>query len=284
MTSDKFDYITYTSFTDPGLIRPQNEDSLAALPADGCFLVSDGMGGGSAGEIASRIVAERVADAVVDSARNSPGNRKYAIHQAVIRANREILNYARARDYAQMGSTLVLWLADSWDPRRAWLCHVGDSRVYRMRGGSLAALTRDHTIGAEIAARTADASYAEHSASAISHILTRSIGVTDKVVPEWDPTDVVPGDLFLICSDGVSTMLTDAEIAEILAGENGAPDATAAVLAERVRQAGAHDNFTFIILRIAGKLPKAAPRSDDEKKENAAMLETAEKDREIYRK
>ena len=275
MSTEKFAYITSTAFSDPGLVREQNEDSYASLPADGCFLVSDGMGGGAAGEIASQIVEERVADAVAGTADDSPGSRKYAVQQAIHGANRRIWDYARARDYVQMGATLVLFLADSWDPRRAWLCHVGDSRIYRLRGGAAEPLTRDHTVGAELAAKTADASFAEHTASAISHILTRSVGVAGKVLPEWNAIDVAPGDLYLVCSDGVSTMLTDREIGAILAGDEQI-GRIAAMLSDRVRRAGAHDNYTFILLRIADELPEPETHSAEEEDESAYLLKISE--------
>jgi len=268
MTREKFSHIAFAEFTDCGLVRPQNEDSFASLPADGCFLVSDGMGGGEAGEVASRIVAERLAAAVSGTAADSPGRRKFAVQQAIHGANREIRDYARAQGYAQMGATLALWLADAWNQRRAWLCHVGDSRIYRLRDGVLEVLTRDHTLGAELAARTANAAFAEHSVSSLSHILTRSIGVAGRVLPEWGTADVRRGDLFMVCSDGVPTMLSDAGIGGILAGAERDLAAAAAQLADRVRLAGARDNYTFILFRIAAEPPEPEVHSEEEQAED----------------
>ena len=148
--TDRFNHIESFAFSDPGLVRRDNEDVCACLSRDGCFFVSDGMGGAAAGEVASQIVEEYISDAAADTAEDSPGSRKYTIQQALHRANRTIREYARAHSYAQMGATLALLLADSWDPAKAWLCHVGDSRVYVLRNGEFRQLTRDHTVGAEL--------------------------------------------------------------------------------------------------------------------------------------
>lgn len=270
----KFSYIEAAAFTDPGLVREENEDAFACLGAEGCFLVSDGMGGGSAGEIASQIVEESVSDAMVDSGDDSPGGRKYAVQQALHRANQTIQEYARAHSYAQMGATLVLFLADSWDPSRAWLCHVGDSRIYLLREGELSLLTRDHTLGTELEGKKRTV-FTDHTKSPLSHILTRSIGVAGKVLPEWREIEVRPDDLFLLCSDGVSTMLSDDEICGELIGSAPLEERISA-LSAAVREAGAKDNYTIVLCRIAPVLPEPEIHADEEKSESAYLLKISE--------
>lgn len=274
-SSEKFHYIDCVACSDQGLVRRNNEDSYACLEQAGCFLISDGMGGGSAGEIASQIVADCISDAVADSAEDSPGGRKYAVQQAIHRANRTIREYAQSHAYAQMGATLALFLPDSWRPDRAWLCHVGDSRIYRFRRGVLQLLTRDHTLGTELSGFSSDPLFADHAKFAVFHLLTRSIGVEGKVIPEWRETESLPGDLFLLCSDGVSTMLTDGEIQQILAAA-GEPEKMLAELSARVQAAGARDNYTIILCRIAACLPEPEEHSEEERNENAYLLKIAE--------
>ena len=280
--TEQFNWIEAVSFSDPGLVRRENEDSCTVLGDDGCYIVSDGMGGGSDGEIASQIVVETVSDAIEGSAPDSPGSRKYAVQQAVHRANRTIRAYSQAHNYAQMGATLVVLLLDTWYPGKALLCHVGDSRIYRFRGGELRQLTNDHTVGAELALSLSKkggkqdaALMMDHTNSPFSHVLTRSIGVSDNVLPEWDEITVEPGDLFLLCSDGVTTMLKDEEIQQIFA-ENATTEEKRAVLSERVLSAGARDNFTMILCQVGPSLPPAQDPTADELQENNYLLKIAE--------
>ena len=112
----EFNWMTVAADSDRGLVRKENEDSYAVLPEDGCCIVSDGMGGGSAGEIASQIIVEYLSDAISGTVSDSPGSRKYAIQQAIHGANRKIREYANSHKYAQMGATLALLLLDSWHP------------------------------------------------------------------------------------------------------------------------------------------------------------------------
>ena len=280
--TERFNWIETASFSHPGLVRRENEDSFMDVGQDGCYIVSDGMGGGSDGEIASQIVVETISDAIEGSAPDSPGSRKYAVQQAVHRANRTIRAYSQAHDYAQMGATLVLLLLDPWKPGQALLCHVGDSRIYRFRNGELLQLTRDHTVGAELAlslqkkgAKQDSALMMDHTNSPFSHVLTRSIGVSDNVLPEWDETTIEPGDLFLLCSDGVTTMLKDEEIQQIFR-ENETTEGKGTALAEHVLEAGARDNFTMILCQAGATLPPPENPTDEEIQENMYLLKIAE--------
>ena len=278
----QYNWIETASFSDPGLVRRENEDSFAVAGEDGCYFVSDGMGGGSDGEIASQIVVETISDSIANTASDSPGSRKYAVQQAIHRANRTIRGYSQAHNYAQMGATLVLLLLDTWHPGKALLCHVGDSRIYRFRDGTLRQLTNDHTVGAELALSLAKKGsrqevemIKDHTNSPLSHMLTRSIGVSDSVLPEWSETTIEPGDLLLLCSDGVTTMLKDEEIQRIFM-DNPSTEEKMSCLSKRVLEAGARDNFTMILCQVASTLPAPETPEEEELQESNYLLKIAE--------
>lgn len=272
---NKFHYIESISFTDTGLLRTNNEDSFCMLPEDGCFLVSDGMGGGEAGEVASQLVEETVESRISGSSNDFPGNRKYIIQQALHHANDKIQQYTNQHNYRQMGATVALLLFDSWDARKALVCHVGDSRIYRLRNHKLTPLTSDHTIAVELKKRMGLKKISGNQNSVISHILTRAVGTSGCILPEWKEIDVFPEDLFLICSDGVTTMISDRQIQEIL-DKNSLLEEITSDLTSAVCQAGATDNFTFILCKIARELPMPEEHSKEDTDENNYLLKIAE--------
>ena len=169
-----------------------------------------------------------------------------------------------------------------WQPGQALLCHVGDSRIYRFRDGDLRQLTLDHTVGVELTlslkkkgGKQDAAMMMDHTNSPFSHVLTRSIGVSDNVLPEWDETTIEPNDLFLLCSDGVTTMLKDDEIQRIFL-ENASTDDKMKTLSQRVLAAGARDNFTMILCQVAADLPAPTLPDEEELQESNYLLKIAE--------
>ena len=232
--------------TDRGFVRKANEDSLLCRDEDGFFCVSDGMGGGEGGALASRWICDSFAG-VMDAEKDSAYEiKQFALVREIQRVNDRIRAYARENGYRMMGATI----ADVANPARALICYAGDSRIYRLRGGELKQLTRDHTVGNELgralsenaAARAADL---QSRRNPLTHILTRAIGTELRARPDLSETDVKRGDRFLFCSDGVHDMLEDAEIASLLKGAS-APSAAITSLSAAVRNAGAADNFTMI--------------------------------------
>ena len=150
--------------TDRGFVRKANEDSLLCRSEDGFFCVSDGMGGGDGGALASRWICESFAG-VMDAEKDSAYEiKQFALVKEIQRVNDRIRAYARENGYRMMGATIALMLVDVANPARALVCYAGDSRIYRLRGGELKQLTRDHTVGNELgralsenaAARAAD--------------------------------------------------------------------------------------------------------------------------------
>jgi protein phosphatase len=230
--------------TDVGLRRRGNEDRFAVEPRLGLCLVADGMGGHSAGQVASALAA----DAVVASLRELAGGAESVAEQlrrAIEEANRAI--YAAARDtdaYHGMGTTLVALLVSGG---RAAIAHVGDSRAYRMRGGRIRQLTDDHSVVGELLRRheiSADDAR-EHPQR---HVLTRALGVRGSVEPDLAELTLAPGDLFVLCSDGLTNHVEDDEIAK-LASASTDLDAVCTALVGLAKRRGGEDNITIVLAR-----------------------------------
>lgn len=236
--------------TDRGFVRRANEDSLLCLGDDGLFCVSDGMGGGAGGALASRWICDAFAAIMAAEKESVYEIRQFALVKEIQRVNDKIRTYARERGYKMMGATIALMLVDVARPSRALICHAGDSRIYRLRSGTLVQLTRDHTVGNELG-RALSENAAERAAdlqsrrNPLTHILTRAIGTELRARPDLAEVDIKRGDRFLFCSDGVHDMLTDEEISALLAGGTG-PSATVKDIEAAVRKAGAADNYTMI--------------------------------------
>lgn len=275
---NKFSYVEIVACSDPGCIRENNEDAYAVIADDGCFFVADGMGGGDAGEIASDYVKTYVSESIENTAFDCPGLRKYNVQQAIHKANKAIRSYAEEKQYRLMGSTLALCLLNPWNPESALVCHVGDSRVYCLREGELFQITTDHTIGSEMAKGGAKSKEFRNIDSKrraeLSHVLTRAIGTSGLAAPEWDELALCPKDRILVCSDGITTMLDDKAIADILSHD--APQECMEKLKKAVIDAGALDNLTIIIADISETLPEPEIHDEDEIQESEYLTKIAE--------
>lgn len=241
------------SVSDRGKVRPDNQDSLLVNRGRGAFCVADGMGGGEGGAEASRIVCAKVAEAV--SKRCDFVDRVSRADASVTAANTAIREYASEAGYRQMGSTVAMLLVDLEDGRQALVGTVGDSRIYRYRAGTLQQLTRDHTVAGELGRRTGAArGLADLSGrgTALSHVLTRAVGVIPEVQVEWHRIDVKAGDQYLLCSDGLYDMADDEAIRHAFAVGGSAKEVVAR-LAEAADAAGATDNYTVIVVKIGGR-------------------------------
>ncbi len=233
--------LEWGSATTAGAVRPANEDSLLALPS--LFVVADGMGGHAAGECASGLAVasfERLGTAPLTM---------YEILDGVRAANDAILTAAREDPTrAGMGTTLVGLAVVRDGERDAWLVfHVGDSRAYRWADGRLDQLTTDHTEVQELI----DAGVVEpeqRHRHPRSHILTRALGTDPGPQADCQLVPLVPGERFLLCSDGLSTELPDDRIADLLPG--GTPTEAAERLADAAVEAGGHDNVTTVVIDV----------------------------------
>lgn len=229
--------------TDVGRKRRGNEDCYAAAADLGLYLVADGMGGHTAGQVASEIAAQAAVSALrtlVDAAASLTDKLRFS----VAAANREILDTAeRKPELSGMGTTLVALLAG---PDRVALAHVGDSRAYLIRAGRIRQLTHDHSLVAELV-RQHEITAAAARGHPHRHVLTRALGVRRLVEPDLAELTPAEGDTFVLCSDGLTGHVRDAEIAEVVVGE---PDLDFACeqLVALANERGGEDNITVLLV------------------------------------
>lgn len=230
--------------SDVGMKRRVNEDRYAIAPDLGLFVVADGMGGHTAGQLASELATSAALRAVrgLQGSDTSPGDR---LRHAVQCANRRVLEEAQARpDLAGMGTTLVMLMASGTS---ATLAHVGDSRGYLVCDGQIRCLTEDHSLVGELVRKgqLTESAAREHPHR---HVLTRAVGVSEEVSAEIGELQIVPGDVLVLCSDGLTTHLRDEEIAEVVVGNSDLNDACHE-LVDAANARGGQDNTTVIMLR-----------------------------------
>ena len=238
---------------DPGRARSNNEDSVAADDSVALVVLADGMGGYNAGEVASGMATSFIHDELgrwlrEASSQASDAEVRRAMDICVDNANRAIFNAANANpQYAGMGTTLVVAV---FRDGRLLLGHVGDSRCYRLRAGRLQQITRDHSLLQE----QIDAGLITPEQAAFSinkNLVTRAVGVEDTVMLEIHQHDVLPDDLYLLCSDGLSDMLADIAIGQVLLQHAALEDANRALIAA-ANDAGGKDNISVVLARACG--------------------------------
>ena len=242
--------IASLAVSETGKVRKDNQDAFFADAAKTLFCVADGMGGGSEGATASRFVCEEIARAAESA--DMPLRMK-AVDESIATANARILAYARGKGFKQMGSTVAVLLLDPTRPGRAAICHVGDSRIYRVRRGCAELLTKDHTIGGQLSelATGEQAAGLRSRKNPLAHVLTRAIGVEERVSGDWRKIDVEKDDAFLVCSDGVHDVVADSLLGEILTVSESLETASKRLSDEIVRN-GAPDNYTYVMIEIGG--------------------------------
>jgi len=226
--------------TDTGRQRSENEDSLfVRVPI---FVVADGMGGAQAGEVASKAAA----DAFDRDLPADPPER--FLRETIEAANRRIHDLARAdASRAGMGTTITAAIVDAQKEEVA-IGHVGDSRAYRLRRGKLERLTRDHSLVEEMRRKgqITDAQAEEHPQRSI---ITRALGPEPEVEVDLQTVPAAPGDLFLLCSDGLTTMVDEDRIAAVLSSAASVREAVR-TLVDEANGAGGRDNITALAFRL----------------------------------
>jgi len=235
--------IEAASLTDVGLVRERNEDAFGekSLAGGRLFVVADGMGGHAGGATASRLAVEAVEAALGTIPRDAPR----ALREALEAANRSIHDESRRDPSLRgMGTTGVALLIGSGG---CWVANVGDSRAYRLRDGALDQLTRDHSVVAEMV-RLGVLTSAQAAVHPRRNEVLRSLGTAPDVDVDIDAVDVAVGDVFLLCSDGLSGVVDDAAIAALLA-DDSAEDASRALVEAAIGQ-GAPDNVTVQVIRV----------------------------------
>jgi serine/threonine protein phosphatase PrpC len=236
--------------TDPGRIRANNEDSAAVDESAQLAVLADGMGGYNAGEIASGMATAFIKSELARwlsqaGQQASTSDVRRAIEICVDNANRSIFNASISNpQYSGMGTTLVVGV---FQGAKLLLGHVGDSRCYRLRGHEFLQITKDHSLLQEqIDAGLLTPEQAATSAN--KNLVTRALGVEDVVMLELNEHQVVDGDIYLMCSDGLSDMVNDAAIARILQSTLTLQD-MAAELVDLANANGGRDNITVLLSR-----------------------------------
>jgi len=243
--------IHHGSRTDVGRRRPRNEDTI--LAAAGLFVVCDGMGGHQAGDVASRLAVDAIASFIerstseaiavwpygFDPALSHDANR---LQTAIKLANHAVFTRGESCDeYAGMGTTVAALLMT--DEARFTYAHVGDSRIYLISAGRMAQLTQDDSLANSVWVD------AVGGATAVRNILTKAIGARAEVEFEVTERDLLAGDIVLLCSDGLTNMLADATILDIVIGNVGHLDKACEALVARANDQGGRDNISVILLR-----------------------------------
>jgi len=254
--------------TDVGLQRDHNEDTFAVLPEHELFIVADGMGGHRAGDVASRLASESISDFFqrpageevtwpfhFDSGLSESENR---LLTAIRLANRQIYEHSlKSHDLRGMGTTVVGALFNP-DTRKMYVGHVGDSRAYMIRDGQISQLTRDHSLVNDYLKVMPDMPEDQRS-ELPKNVITRALGMQDSVEVDLLAHDTRLGDTFVLCSDGLSGMISDAEILQV-AG-NGDLVSACRRLTALANEHGGEDNITAVLVRIvetaeSDELPK----------------------------
>jgi len=237
-------FLEHYGVTDPGKVRNNNEDSLLVGEGrdDTLFAVADGIGGFEAGEVASSIAI----DVLKDLEASAP------LEEAIREANRRILAAARGDDrLAGMGTTVVAMRFGVKDGEPiAEISHVGDSRAYLLKGGDLRPVTEDHSLVAELV-RSGDLTRAQASEHPQKNLITRALGAEAEVEVDTAVLPVGPGDRLILCSDGLSDMVPEAQMQDLLASSGAETPASAAhALVSAALDAGGLDNVTVVVVDV----------------------------------
>jgi len=244
--------------TDQGQARKHNEDAIFWDFKRGFALLADGMGGHNAGDVASRLCLEKLnallvsaLDKSLENLRPNKGVSKQAtlMRRLISKANTAV--YENAQDNKEregMGTTLASLL---FYDDKVVAAHLGDSRIYRLRNRKLEQLTTDHSLVQELLEKGV-ISEEELVDNPYSHVITQAVGIRPRAIAEINEYDVVPGDVFLLCSDGLTDMVSDDEIRDSLIAADGYWDKASQKLVDLANQHGGHDNISVILAAVGG--------------------------------
>jgi serine/threonine protein phosphatase PrpC len=281
-------HLIYAMLTHRGRVRQGNEDTCAAAPEAGAYIVCDGMGGAAAGEIASNLAADTFLASLVPAPRGAASGKPQArLNSAIQAANQAVYQQSRqSARYSGMGTTLVALLhapilngmnghgrrrsaidhtnSRVTDPPTLWLGHVGDSRCYRRRRGELEQLTHDHSL-VEEQLRAGQITAAQAARSPMRNLITRAIGSQPTVDAEIQSHRPQPNDVYLLASDGLTHEVSDEEISEILGDIPKPPTkrsltAACEALIMAANRNGGNDNITVLLVAVTPELAPAPTR------------------------
>ncbi len=235
------------SISDIGLLRERNEDHYLVMDEVGLFVVCDGMGGHKGGQIASKLAVDCIKEYILGLAADSLGAEPISIlNTAIDKANKLIWSQGQENlEWHEMGTTIIAAILRD---EQLTVANVGDSSLYILRNGKLKKITRDHTLAEKMVADGL-LKPGEKKSSAYNHVLTRALGVQDKVLIDNFEYQLYTGDLVLLCSDGLNDMLEDNEIAFILNQDINVQNKVDALLDAALKKGG-YDNITIILLQV----------------------------------
>ena len=254
--------LTFVGQTDTGRVREHNEDTIATDPDVGLLVLADGMGGYNAGEVASGIAVKTITNLVREglmredlaSIDRSTGLSRPSIvlRDAITRANKIIYQTARSQAECEgMGTTVVAAL---FYDNRISIAHVGDSRLYRQRGSQIAQVTMDHSLLQELVDR-GFYSPEEAQRAANKNYVTRALGVEPQVEVEVQEHPVDKGDIFILCSDGLSDMVEDEDIRLTISTFGANLDTVAKQLIQLANENGGRDNVSVVLAQAIEPFP-----------------------------
>lgn len=249
--------------SDPGMVRSNNEDSVMANPMCGFAVLADGMGGYNAGEVASGMATALLgaelekAFAAKEPSSREPSGRSWAqvvLEAEMVKANGAIYQASQSQPhYAGMGTTLVVAV---FHDNKVTVGHIGDSRLYRLRGEQFTQVTRDHSLLQEqIDSGLITPEQARHSQN--KNLVTRAVGIDPEVVPEIHDHEVLPGDVYVFCSDGLNDMVEDDEIGMTVGALAANLELCATQLIQMANDNGGRDNVSVILVKVKGEYPVA---------------------------
>lgn len=251
-------HVVAHGMSDVGLQREHNEDSFAVLDDYELYIVADGMGGHRAGDVASKLATEAIGEFFKKTSQEDVtwpfhfdaqlSEEENKLLTSIRVANRQIFEHSsKSRDLRGMGTTVVGAL---FSPKKntLFIGHVGDSRAYRVRNGRIEQLTRDHSLVNDYLAAMPDMTEEQRS-ELPKNVITRALGMQDSVEVDIQQDDCQVGDVYVLCSDGLSGMITDQEILEIVTRNTDLKDACRQLL-NIANEHGGEDNVTAVVLRV----------------------------------
>lgn len=248
--------LAFFGLSDIGTSRPNNEDVWVALPEFGFFALADGMGGPQAGEIAAKEVILSLSNSIAKIKNYSCMELIIELRHAIEKANELIYQMSKKADeLSGMGTTLCCLM---WIQEAIVYAHVGDSRIYRLRNKKLDLLTQDHSLFAKWLATGKLAAECE-TPYPYKNVITRAVGTSKKAKPEIAATTYEPGDLYFLCSDGLSDVLSLQEIEKII-NRSEKMDSSCKSLIERAKIKGSCDNITLLMIQQTGIDEENLPR------------------------
>jgi serine/threonine protein phosphatase PrpC len=249
--------IDFTEITHTGRVREHNEDAIGSDPEIGLMVLADGMGGYNAGEVASGIAVQIVSELAIEGAARENRNeidahsglmrQSIVLRDAVYRANKIIFQTGQSQTHCEgMGTTIVAAL---FCDNKISIAHVGDSRAYRLRGGAFEQITLDHSLLQELVDR-GFYSAEEAQRSTNRNYVTRALGVESAVEVEVHEHEVLPDDVYLLCSDGLSDMVEDEDIHLTISTFSASLDVVGKQLIELANDHGGRDNVSVMLAQV----------------------------------